>query len=58
MMETNFLAEIVPIVADNYKDLPDDILFGDGVELLNYVVKQFKTVKDYNHWLNEAAEMM
>lgn len=38
-----------------YQDLPDDILFGNSDELLKYVVKHFKTVKDYNHWLNEAA---
>jgi len=41
-----------------YQDLPDDILFGDSDELLKYVVKHFKTVKDYNHWLNDAAELM
>ncbi|MBP5663570.1 MAG: DUF2461 domain-containing protein [Bacteroidales bacterium] len=35
--------------------LPDNILFGDEDKLLAYVVKQFKLVKDYNHWLNEAA---
>lgn len=38
------------------KNIPDDILFGDNDKLLDYVLKQFKTVKDYNHWLNEAAE--
>lgn len=37
------------------QDLPDDILFGNEDKLLAYVVKQFKLVKDYNHWLNEAA---
>lgn len=40
-----------------YQDMPDDILLGDRDKLLAYVVKQFKLVKDYNHWLNEAAEM-
>lgn len=38
--------------------LPDDILFGDQDKLLAHVVKQFKLVKDFNHWLNEAAEML
>lgn len=38
------------------KNIPDDILIGDNDKLLDYVLKQFKTVKDYNHWLNEAAE--
>lgn len=38
------------------KNIPDNILFGDNDKLLDYVLKQFKTVKDYNHWLNEAAE--
>ena len=38
--------------------LPDDIMFGDQDKLLAHVVKQFKLVKDFNHWLNEAAEVL
>lgn len=34
--------------------IPDKVLFGDEEQLLNFVLKQFKTAKDYNHWLNEA----
>lgn len=34
--------------------IPDKVLLGDEEQLLSFVLKQFKTAKDYNHWLNEA----
>lgn len=36
--------------------LPDDILFGSEDELLNFVLKQFKTSKDFNQLLNKIVE--
>lgn len=38
--------------------LPDEIVFGDMDQLLAFVVKEFKSVKNYNQWLNQCVEIL
>lgn len=36
--------------------LSDEIVFGDVDKLLTFVVEEFKSVKNYNRWLNDSIE--
>ena len=36
--------------------LSDEIVFGDEDKLLTFVVEEFKSVKNYNRWLNDSIE--
>ena len=56
-ISTNFLSEIVPIVAENYKDLPDSILTHREVALDVLLKEEVAFRKTLNRGLKELMKM-
>ena len=56
-ISSNFLSEIVPIVAENYKDLPDSILTHREVALIVMLKEETAFRKTLNRGLKELHKM-